>query len=94
VYDYSHTRLTWFSHLLTDWMGDGGWLMQLSGSMTAANYVGDTHWLSGTVVGVGDGRPDAVRIDLQGFNQRREVTCSGVAVVLLPRRPAVVARLE
>jgi acyl dehydratase len=93
VYDYSHTRLTWFSHLLTDWMGDGGWLQQLSGSVTAMNYLGDTHWLEGTVVGVNVDE-GAVRVELQGRNQRASVTCSATAVVLLPIRPATVARLE
>jgi hypothetical protein len=93
VYDYSHTRLTWFSHLLTDWMGDGGWLKQLSCSVTGMNYLGDTHWLEGTVVGV-NGDDGAVRIDLQGRNQRGTVTCSAAAVVLLPIRPASVVRVE
>jgi acyl dehydratase len=91
VYDYSHTRLTWFSHLLTDWMGDGGWLWQLSASVTGMNYLGDTHWLDGTVVDVGPGR---VRIDMQGTNQRREVTCSAAAVVLLPAPPDLVVHLD
>jgi hypothetical protein len=91
VYDYSHTRLTWFSHLVTDWMGDGAWLMELSASTPGMNYLGDTHWLSGTVVAVGEG---SARIELQGSNQRHDVTCSGEAVVLLPRRPEDVARLE
>jgi acyl dehydratase len=90
VYDYSHTRLTWFSHLVTDWMGDGGWLMELSASTPGMNYLGDTHWLSGAVVAVGEG---SVGIDLQGANQRQEVTCSAQAIVLLPRRPEDVARL-
>ncbi len=94
VYDYSHTRLTWFSHLLTDWIGDGGWLVQLSASMTANNYLGDTHWIEGTVVAVGDERRDRVRIELQGRNQRHQITCTGVAAVVLPRRPADLADVE
>jgi acyl dehydratase len=94
VYDYSHTRLTWFSHLLTDWIGDGGWLRYLSASTTANNYLGDTHRIEGTVVAVGEERRDRVRIELLGRNQRHEVTCTGVAVVLLPLRPADLADVE
>ena len=94
VYDYSHTRLTWLGHLVTDWMGDGAWLQQLSASVTGMNYLGDTHWLEGSVVGPDDDRADAVRIELQARNQRHEITCTGTAVVLLPRRPADVVRLE
>jgi acyl dehydratase len=93
VYDYSHTRLTWFSHLLTDWMGDGGWLQQLSASVTGMNYLGDTHWLEGTVVGVND-EDGSARIDLEGRDQRASVTCRAVAIVLLPARPGDVVRLE
>jgi acyl dehydratase len=85
AYDYSHTRLTWLSHLLTDWMGDGGWLWHLSAAMEAENYVGDAHVLTGAVtsvtIGDGFGRVD---IAVEGRNQRGERTCSGTAVVLLP----------
>jgi hypothetical protein len=73
-------------------MGDGGWLRQLSGSVTGMNYLGDTHWLEGTVVGV-NVEEGAVRVELQGRNQRGSVTCSATAVVLLPIRPATLARL-
>jgi hypothetical protein len=95
AYDYSHTRLTWFSHLLTDWMGDGGWLFRLSVSAGGLNYIGDTHWIAGRVVDVADdGRHGAVTIELTGRNQRHELTCHGEAVVLLPVHPAPAVRLD
>jgi hypothetical protein len=95
VFDYSHTRLAWFSHLVTDWMGDGGWLFRLSGSATGMNYLGDTHWIAGRVVEVGDdGTNGAATIALSGSNQLGDLTCEGEAVVLLPRRPAQVVRME
>jgi alkanesulfonate monooxygenase SsuD/methylene tetrahydromethanopterin reductase-like flavin-dependent oxidoreductase (luciferase family)/acyl dehydratase len=95
AYDYSHTRLTWFSHLLTDWMGDGGWLFRLSVSADGLNYLGDTHWVTGRVVDVADdGRHGSVTIALMGRNQRDETTCRGEAVALLPLHPAPAVRLD
>ncbi len=38
AYDYSHTRPTWFSQLVTDWMGDGRMALSTVG-------VGDRHEL-------------------------------------------------
>jgi hypothetical protein len=87
AYDYSHTRLTWLSHLVTDWMGDGGWLWSLTGRTLANNYVGDTHWLDAVVTAVDAGEGlGAVTLRLEGRNQEGELTCDGEALVLLPRR--------
>ena len=88
AYDYSHTRLTWLSHLVGDWMGDAAWLWSLSGTTTLANnYVGDTHWLDGEVESVE--RQDgfgAVSLALRGRNQLGQITCTADATVLLPTR--------
>jgi acyl dehydratase len=94
--DYSHTRMNWFSHLVTNWMGDGGWLRQLSGvTNLGMNYVGDTHWMEGEVAGVaGRGRVGEARLALTGRNQRGELTCRADAVVLLPKRPSVAVTEE
>jgi acyl dehydratase len=88
--DYSHTRMTWFSHLVTNWMGDGGWLRELSGvTNLGTNYVGDTHWLEGEVVAISDRGPiGEAELALSGRNQRSELTCRANAVVVLPKRPA------
>ncbi len=89
AYDYSHTRLTWLTHLLTNWMGDGGWVWQVEGAMLEANYVGDTHWVTGVVRAVRDAAAcGAVTIELSARNQRAEVTYRGSAIVLLPDEPA------
>ena len=37
-------------HLCTNWMGDDAWLWKLDCEFRGFNYVGDTHWLRGTVV--------------------------------------------
>ena len=50
TFDYGRMRETWLIHLCTDWMGDDAWLWKLECEFRKFNYVGDTQWLSGTVV--------------------------------------------
>jgi acyl dehydratase len=88
AFDYSHTRLTWIGHLLTDWAGDGGWLQGVTFEEDAPNYVGDTHWLQGRVERITH-EADHGRVDvsINGTNQRGTVTCTARATVLLPLPP-------
>lgn len=86
TFDYGRMRETWLIHLCTDWMGDDAWLWKLDCEFRKFNYVGDTQWLDGTVVGrfLADGDRPAVEIDLRARNQRGEITTPGRATVLLP----------
>jgi hypothetical protein len=88
TYDYGRMRETWLIHLCTDWMGDDAWLWKLDCEFRRFNYVGDTQWLSGSIVrkylAAGD-RP-AVDVDLAMTNQRGESTTPGHATILLPSR--------
>ncbi len=88
VYDYGRMRETWLIHLCTDWMGDDAWLAALDCEFRLFNFVGDTHWMRGTVtrryLAAGD-RP-AVDLEVWGENQRGEITTPGHATVLLPSR--------
>jgi acyl dehydratase len=90
AYDYSHTRPVWISHLLCDWMGDGGWLAGLTTSVSGHNYLGDLHRVEGAVTSVRrlDDRA-VVEIEVATTNQLGIRTCGGVATVHLPARPAV-----
>jgi hypothetical protein len=76
-------RTNWMVHLLTNWMGDDGWVWQLTSSVRKFNYIGDVHFISGVVVAV-DRTANTATLDLSGVNQRGETTCDGRAVVLLP----------
>jgi acyl dehydratase len=82
-YDYGVMRGAWLSHLVTNWMGDGAWLWQLSTAVRRFNHIGDTHFVTGTVHAV-DTATSTVTIDLAAINQRGEATCDGRAVVVLP----------
>jgi len=87
AYDYGVMRDCWLSHFLTDWMGDDGWLVTQHSEIRKFNYIGDSHIITGEVVGkrVEDGRC-LVDIELRGTNQRDVVTCPGSATVALPSR--------
>lgn len=86
-YDYGAMRETWLVHALTDWMGDDGWLWKLRCEHRKFNYVGDTTWVRGEVVGKRevDGRYE-VHLEVRCENQRGEITTPGSATILLPTR--------
>ena len=90
-YDYGAMRETWLAHLVTDWMGDDGWLWKLSVQHRGFNYIGDTTWLRGHVTGkrVEDGH-HVVDLDLSCENQRGAITSPGTASVILPTRDRAV----
>lgn len=95
TYDYGRMRETWLIHLCTDWMGDDAWLWKLDCQFRKFNYVGDTHRLRGTIVRkyLAEGDRPAVDLDLEGVNQRGDVTTPGHATILLPSREHGAVRL-
>ena len=46
-YDYGQMRAAWVSHLLTNWIGDDGWLAEMDLQMRGFNYHGDIHRCTG-----------------------------------------------
>jgi acyl dehydratase len=88
TYDYGRMREAWLVHLCTDWMGDDAWLWKLDCQFRRFNFVGDTHWMRGRVVRkyLAEGGRPAVDLELEGRNQRDEVTTPGHASILLPSR--------
>ncbi|MDD9371517.1 MAG: MaoC family dehydratase N-terminal domain-containing protein, partial [Acidimicrobiales bacterium] len=89
AYDYGVMRDCHLSHFLTDWMGDDGWLVRQTSEIRKFNYVGDTHVITGEVVGKRvEGGLHLVDIEMRGTNQRDVVTCPGTATVALPSREA------
>ena len=88
TYDYGRMREAWLMHLCTDWMGDDAWLWKLDCEFRRFNFIGDTHWMRGRVTRkyLAPGDRPAVDLELEGRNQRDEVTTPGHATVLLPSR--------
>jgi acyl dehydratase len=94
-YDYGGMRETWLAHLVTDWIGDDGWLWKMSVQHRKFNYQGDTTWLRGKVTDKQqvDGRNE-VHLEIYCENQVGEITSPATAVVLLPSREAAVTLPE
>jgi hypothetical protein len=43
-------RSNWLAHLLTNWIGDDGWLWKLDVEMRGFNFLGDVTICSGEIV--------------------------------------------
>jgi len=88
TYDYGRMRETWLTHLCTDWMGDDAWLWKLDCEFRRFNFIGDVHWLTGTIERkyLAEGDRPAIDLELRGENQRGEITTPGHATILLPSR--------
>ena len=87
TYDYGPQRSSWMCSLVTNWMGDAGFLKRVRTEMRRFNIVGDTTWCRGKVSRkyVKDGFA-LVDIEIAAENQRGEVTTPGLATVALPSR--------
>lgn len=86
-YDIGSQRISWVAHLLTDWAGDAGELIELEVRLRRPNLMGDTTWLRGEVTGRERTATGAfVTCAVEGVNQRGEVTTSATATVALPSR--------
>jgi acyl dehydratase len=87
AYDYGVLRECWMHHLLTDWMGDDGWVLRQHDEIRKFNYLGDVQRLSGEVTGRRtDGDRYLVDVEMRAVNQRDEVTARGEATIALPSR--------
>ncbi len=94
AYDYGRIRTQWVLNLLTNWMGDDGWVFKSYDESRKFNYHGDVSWVQGKVTRKWSGDSgDYVEVDAWIENQRDEVTTSGKATVLLPSRSKGAVRL-
>ena len=80
-------RLCWQSILLTNWMGDDGFLWKMNSRYEKFHALGDTAWYKGKVTNkyIDEGKY-CVDIDCFAENQRKEITQRGKATVILPSR--------
>lgn len=87
IYDVGPQRISWAGQMLTDWIGDHGFLHRLRVDVRAPNLVGDTTWWNGQVTHKWtDDDACFVRLTVTATNQRGEATATGHAVVALPSR--------
>lgn len=87
AYDIGPQRIAWAQHMLTNWIGDHGFLHTLDVSVLKPNLVGDTLWWTGKVTekDIRDGY-GVVNIAVRAINQREVVSAEGTASVVLPLR--------
>jgi acyl dehydratase len=87
AYDIGPQRISWGGHMLTDWMGDDGFLHKLSVQVRRPNLVGDTTWWKGTVTGKREVRGyHLVDVDVHTEDQLGQRSAEGTATVVLPSR--------
>ena len=81
-----HTE-AWRAMVLTNWMGDDGFLWKSHSEIRKFNMLGDVTWCKGKVIKkYCDNRKYCVDIDCWCENQRGEVTVPGTATIILPSR--------
>lgn len=90
-YDYGGLRETFLTNIVTNWMGDDGWLWKLSCQHRKFVYTGDTYWIKGKVVDKKQTETgNEVHLEIWVENQHGVIVSPGNAVVLLPSRAAEV----
>lgn len=87
-YDVGFQRQCWQVHLLTNWMGDEGWLKRTYAEYRNFVYFSDVVWVKGEVKDkfTDEEGECCVKIETKATNQRGEEVMPGYAVVALPSR--------
>ena len=88
AYDVGVQRHCWLVNLLTNWMGDEGWLKNCNAQYRRFVYHSDVVWFRGKVSKkyIDENGEYCVDIETHGINQREEDTIPGHATVILPSR--------
>lgn len=87
AYDYGPERVSWLGHVVTDWMGDDGFLRYLDVQVRRHNVLGELVTCEGHVKAV-DVPTGTVEITLDAVNQDGHESARGTARVVLPQRPS------
>ncbi|UCC90563.1 MAG: MaoC family dehydratase N-terminal domain-containing protein [Dehalococcoidia bacterium] len=87
-YDIGAQRQCWLINLLTNWVGDEGWLKSNYAEYRKFVYHSDVVWLKGEVIKnyIDENGEHCVDIETSGVNQRGEDTILGHSTVILPSR--------
>lgn len=87
-YDVGFQRQCWQIHLLSDWVGDNGWLKKTYAEYRQFVYHSDVVRITGKVAKkFVDAEGDyCVRIETKATNQRGQEVMPGYAIVALPSR--------
>ncbi|MCL5959819.1 MAG: MaoC family dehydratase N-terminal domain-containing protein [Chloroflexi bacterium] len=96
MYDVGVQRNCWMVNLLTNWIGDAGWLKSVSAQYREFVYLSDAVWFQGEIIDkyVDENGEYCVDIRASGINQRGDDTIPTVATVILPSREAGTSPVE
>lgn len=84
AHDLGGQRISWLGHLMTNWMGNDGFLEKLYAKLIRPNLFGDTQWCKGRVTRkYNEGERFLVDCDIWCENERGEQTATGTATVKL-----------
>jgi acyl dehydratase len=88
AYDVGVQRHCWMTTLLTNWMGDEGWLKYCNAQYRQFVYLSDAVWFGGEVTKKykDENGEYCVDIEAHGVNQRGDDTIPTTATVILPSR--------
>jgi acyl dehydratase len=88
AFDVGVQRNSWLIQMLTNWMGDDGWLKRCYANYRRFAYLSDVLWIKGKITEkyVGEDGEYTVNIETSALNQRGEETMPGKATIVLPSR--------
>jgi acyl dehydratase len=95
-YDVGFQRHCWQIHMLTNWMGDDGWLKRSYAEYRRFVYHSDVVWVKGRITKkyIDSEGECCIDIETSAINQRGENVMPGGATVALPSREKQVFPLE
>jgi acyl dehydratase len=95
-YDVGMQRHCWAVHLLTNWMGDGGWLKRSQVEYRRFVFYSDVVWLKGSITRkyIDSDGDYCVDVDVRAVNQRQEEVMPGKAAISLPSREKKISPLD
>jgi len=86
-FDNGVMRFAWLSAMITNWIGDNGFLTWFSVKVVAPNLYGDTTWYRGKISERTDLEESiSLKLKVSGTNQLGEITTEAEAGVILPRQ--------
>jgi acyl dehydratase len=86
AYDYGPERVSWLSHIITDWMGDDGFLQHLDVQVRRHNLIGELITITAHVTSV-DTATGHIDIQINAANQDGHESARGTATIQLPTKP-------
>ena len=87
AHDSGIDRISWVSNLLTNWMGDQGFLKALSVTLTLPNVYGDATWCRGKVTRkYRQNNEYLADVEVWCDNQRGQQTANGHSTIALPTK--------